>query len=65
MSGSSPEKADAIAAIFVSLIIVFTLVPLFQGLKKTLAEFMSIRKQEQGQGGGIHSLEKNEDGTMA
>jgi len=42
----TPEVADATAAVIVSLIILFSLVPLFRGLIKTWYELRSIAREE-------------------
>ncbi|GKY98021.1 hypothetical protein MPSEU_000760200 [Mayamaea pseudoterrestris] len=44
--GVSSEEADATAAVFVSILIVFSLVPLFQGLCMSCSEVMAIKRLE-------------------
>lgn len=44
--GVSPERADALAAVVVSIIIVLALFPLFAGLRKSITEFASIHREE-------------------
>lgn len=43
------EEADAAAALVVSLLIVLSLVPLFQGLVRSFSEFLSIRAEEKSE----------------
>jgi Co/Zn/Cd efflux system component len=45
----TPEEADASAAVVVSILILLSLIPLFQGLKQSLEEFFAIRAEEQSE----------------
>lgn len=42
----TPEEADASAAVVVSILILLSLIPLFQGLLQSLIEFSAIRAEE-------------------
>ena len=46
VQGITPEEADATAAVVVSLIILFSLIPLIHGLIRTQMELVAIRKEE-------------------
>jgi hypothetical protein len=43
------EEADAAAAVVVSILILLSLIPLFQGLLQSLKEFFAIRAEEQSE----------------
>ena len=45
----TPEEADATAAVVVSILILLSLVPLFQGLLKSLSELQAIRAEERSE----------------
>jgi Co/Zn/Cd efflux system component len=45
----TPEEADASAAVAVSILILLSLIPLFQGLLQSLIEFSAIRAEEQAE----------------
>lgn len=46
MEAVTPEVADSTAAVIVSLIILFSLLPLFRGLFKTWGELRLIAREE-------------------
>jgi len=45
----TPEEADATAAVVVSILILLSLVPLFQGLLQSISELRSIRAEERSE----------------
>lgn len=43
------EEADAAAALVVSILILLSLVPLFQGLQLSVSEYLAIRAEERSE----------------
>lgn len=62
VDGVTPEEADATAAVVVSILILLSLIPLFQGLRETSLELRAIWAEELSE--SILSEEANETNEL-
>jgi Co/Zn/Cd efflux system component len=63
----TPEEADASAAVVVSILILLSLLPLFQGLLQSLKELSGIRAEEHSERmfSEIIAIRRNDSATAA
>ena len=62
IDGVTPEEADATAAVVISILILLSLIPLFQGLTKTSSELRAIWAEKSS--GSMLSEESHETNEL-